>query len=71
LTGMGGHRHDRIGQARDRLANAVARLEQACEATDGAPAVENGELERLRETHAALDQRLDSAIGRLHGLLNG
>ncbi len=68
-----------IGDARDRLQAAVARLEAALDRPDGSPP-QNGELadalEAARSDYHALKSsadsvagRLDSMIARLRGLL--
>lgn len=68
---------NQVVQARERLAHALACLEDAVNHTIAGAEARTGDLEAaraeaaaLRETQELLAQRLESAIGRLRGLLD-
>ena len=51
-----------------RIERALARIENAAERTQAAPA-EGGELEQLRQAHQALRGRVEGAISHIDQLL--
>ena len=77
-------RMSRLDEAQQRLNAALTRLERAVEAkvkaaeASGASAVDDGQLEalkaeneQLRQASAEAGERLDTAIRRLEGVLDG